>query len=142
MLLVHFVAALANAVGVTQILILLGVPLAVLTAVYTGYLFAQAKARDLWQNPLLPPHLVVQALLLGAAILVPLASSLDPGALTVLLPVVALTALLHLLFVWGESTLGHPTAHARLATEMMLHGPYSRTFWTGVVLCGIATFGD
>ena len=34
-----------------------------LTAVYTAYLFAQAKARDLWQNPLLPPHFVVQAVL-------------------------------------------------------------------------------
>ena len=28
-----------------------------LTAVYTAYLFAQAKARDLWQNPLLLPPL-------------------------------------------------------------------------------------
>ena len=37
-----------------------GLPLAALTAVYTAYLFAQAKARDLWQNPLLPPHLLVQ----------------------------------------------------------------------------------
>ena len=35
-----------------------GIPLAILTAIYTAYLFAQAKARDLWQNPLLPPHLV------------------------------------------------------------------------------------
>ena len=42
-----------------------GIPLSVLTAVYTAYLFAQAKARDMWQNPLLPPHLLVQALLLG-----------------------------------------------------------------------------
>jgi hypothetical protein len=37
-----------------------------MTAVYTAFLFAQAKARDLWQNPLLPPHLVVQAVLAGA----------------------------------------------------------------------------
>ena len=43
-------------------------PLAVMAAVYTAYLFAQAKARDLWQSPLLPPHLLVQAVLLGAAV--------------------------------------------------------------------------
>ena len=42
-----------------------GLPLAAMTAVYTAYLFAQAKARDLWQNPLLPAHLLVQALLAG-----------------------------------------------------------------------------
>ena len=29
-----------------------------MTAIYTAYLFAQAKARDMWQNPLLPPHSV------------------------------------------------------------------------------------
>ena len=39
--------------------------LPLMTAVYTGYLFAQAKARDLWQNPLLPPHLLVEAILAG-----------------------------------------------------------------------------
>lgn len=47
-----------------------GAPLAVLTAVYTAYLFAQARARDLWQNPLLPVHFLVQAVLAGAAALV------------------------------------------------------------------------
>ena len=35
--------------------------------VYTAYLFAQAKARDLWQSPLLAPHLAVQAVVAGAA---------------------------------------------------------------------------
>ena len=46
-----------------------GAPLAGMTAVYTAYLFAQAKARDLWQNPLLPPHFLVQAVLAGGAAL-------------------------------------------------------------------------
>ena len=51
--------------------------MSILTAVYTAYLFAQAKARDMWQNPLLPPHLFVQALLLGSAVLLPLLVMLD-----------------------------------------------------------------
>jgi Fe-S-cluster-containing dehydrogenase component len=38
------------------------------TAVYTAFLFGQAKGRDLWQSPLLAPHLLVQALLAGAAL--------------------------------------------------------------------------
>src|SRR4029078_12819533 len=50
-------------------LMIAGIPLSILTAVYTAYLFAQAKARDMWQNPLLPPHLLVQALLLSSAVL-------------------------------------------------------------------------
>ena len=41
------------------------------TAVYTAFLFGQAKGRDLWQSPLLAPHLVVQALCAGAALFEP-----------------------------------------------------------------------
>ena len=46
----HFVASLAGAGKVQTWLMIPGLPLAALTAVYTGYLFAQAKARDMWQN--------------------------------------------------------------------------------------------
>src|SRR5262249_34823199 len=56
--------------------------LAVLTAVYTAFLFAQAEGRDLWQSPLLPWHLLVQSVLAGAAGLLVLGAflSLDPAA--------------------------------------------------------------
>ncbi len=46
-----------------------GGPLAIAVAVYTAYLLAQARARDLWQSPLLPPHVLVQALLAGSGAL-------------------------------------------------------------------------
>src|ERR1051326_9380047 len=70
----HFVACILGKTSIQSWLMIPGIPLSLLTAVYTAYLFAQAKARDLWQNPLLPPHLVVQALILGALILAPFAS--------------------------------------------------------------------
>ena len=41
------------------------------TAVYTAFLFGQSKGRDLWQSPLLAPHLIVQALTAGAALFAP-----------------------------------------------------------------------
>jgi Fe-S-cluster-containing dehydrogenase component len=44
-----------------------GLALAVGVATYTAFLFGQAEGRDLWQSPLLPFHLVVQALAAGAA---------------------------------------------------------------------------
>src|SRR5205085_10090482 len=65
-LLVEF-AGLLPAATLQLMLALLGLPLAVLTAVYTAYPFAQAKARDLWQIALLPAHLPGQSLLLGVA---------------------------------------------------------------------------
>jgi formate-dependent nitrite reductase membrane component NrfD len=111
-----------------------GIPLAIMTAVYTAYLFAQAKARDMWQNPLLPPHLLVQSLLLGAGALLPFGAWYEPETSVPLLWVLAITSLLHLLMIWGEVSLTHPTAHARLAIWEMVKGRYRADFWIGVVL--------
>src|SRR5205085_7312342 len=76
----HFIASLAGSTTVQTLLAFAGLPLGVMTAVYTAYLFAQAKARDLWQSPLLPPHLLVQSLLLGSAALLPFAARLESRA--------------------------------------------------------------
>jgi Fe-S-cluster-containing dehydrogenase component/formate-dependent nitrite reductase membrane component NrfD len=121
-------------------LMIAGIPLAILSAIYTAYLFAQAKARDMWQNPLLPPHLLLQALLLGAAALLPVVAWVEPstrnepGLSLPLLWVLAATSLLHLLMIWGEVSLTHPTAHARLAIWEMVQGRYRTDFWMGVAL--------
>ena len=136
----HFIASWAGAVSWHRWLMVPGLPLSVLTAVYTAYLFAQAKARDMWQNPLLPPHLLVQALLLGAAALLPFNAwfelDLRPGTgiTTQFLWILAVSSLLHLLMIWGEVSLTHPTAHARLAIWEMVSGRYKSDFWLGVVL--------
>jgi len=111
-----------------------GIPLAVLSAVYTAYLFAQAKARDMWQNPLLPPHLLVQSLQLGSAALLPFAAWIETELVSPLLWVLGITSLLHLLMIWGEVSLTHPTAHARLAIWEMVRGRYQADFWVGMVL--------
>lgn len=107
------------------------------TAVYTAYLFAQAKARDLWQTPLLAPHLVVQALLVGSGILLPFAAGLAPDALLPLEILVAGAAVVHVAFVLGEMTVSHATAHAHLAVAEMTRGRYAKMFWIGVVLVSI-----
>jgi len=89
--------------------------------------------RDLWQNPLLPAQLAVQAALAGAAALALAAAWLAPDAVTRLLQIVAVAAAIHLLLVWGEATLGHATAHARLASHEMTSGRYATAFWLGMV---------
>src|SRR5205085_1254906 len=130
----HFLASIAGSRSVQRWLMLPGLPLATLTAIYTAYLFAQAKARDLWQNPLLPPHLFVQALLVGSAALIPFAAWLSPKIFFALLFTLGLTSLFHLLMVCGEVTLTHGTAHARLAVWEMTKGRYRVFFWAGIVL--------
>jgi formate-dependent nitrite reductase membrane component NrfD len=142
----HFVASLLHSISLQRWLIVIGLPLSILTAVYTAYLFAQAKARDLWQNPLLPPHLLVQALLLGSGVLLPIAAWIEQPrlstrfAVTIAPPVFALlcalaiTGLLHLLMIWGEVSLTHATAHARLAVWEMIYGRYKGDFWMGLAM--------
>jgi len=113
-----------------------GVPLAATTAVYTAYLFAQAKGRDLWQSALLPPHLLVQALMAGAAVLAPIAAWTAPDALPWLLWMLAASAAAHLLLVAGETSVTHGTAHARLAVHEMVNGRFRAHFWIGVAGVG------
>jgi Fe-S-cluster-containing dehydrogenase component/formate-dependent nitrite reductase membrane component NrfD len=108
-----------------------GVPLAAATAVYTAYLFAQAKARDLWQSALLPAHLLVQSLMAGAAVLALIGSWVTPTPTTLLLWIVAGGALTHLLLVAGETSVTHATAHTRLAVDEMVRGRYRTPFWLG-----------
>ncbi len=108
-----------------------GVPLAAATAVYTAYLFAQAKARDLWQSALLPAHLLVQAVMAGAAALALAGGSIAAAPMDVLLWTVAAGAAVHLLLVAGETSVTHGTAHARLAVYEMVRGRYRAAFWLG-----------
>ncbi len=152
LLALHFGAGVLGHEGLTAALAWAGVPFAVLTAIYTAYLFAQARARDLWQNPMLPGHFLVQAVLAGAAILLLLGAGTGwavpgqgagAGLLGVssgsdlaapLLLVLAGASAAHLLLVAGEVTLTHGTAHVRLAVSEMVRGRHRKTFWAGTAL--------
>lgn len=130
--------ALAGAQGLQQVLVWLILPAATATAVYTAFLFAQAKARDLWQNPLLPFHFGLQALLAGAATM-GLAAVVagDARFLIAALWTLAASAGLHLLVVWGELALPTVTAHAKLAEKHLVRGTFRRFFWTGLIIGGV-----
>jgi formate-dependent nitrite reductase membrane component NrfD len=136
----HFLASLAGAVALLPSLSIAGIPLAAMTAIYTAYLFAQARGRDLWQNPLLPLQFLAHAFLAGAATLAPVAGILDPEVTRPLLRIVALASFLHLFLLWGEATLAHGTAHARLAAWEMMRGKLRNYFWTSVTLVSIGVF--
>ena len=45
----------------------LGLVFAFLSAVYTAFLFAQAKGRDLWQSPMLGVHMILHSIMAGLA---------------------------------------------------------------------------
>ncbi|HSG47862.1 MAG TPA: 4Fe-4S dicluster domain-containing protein [Longimicrobiales bacterium] len=120
--------------GLERWLVWLGIPLAVMASIYTAFLFAQAKARDLWQSPLLPPHLLVQTLMAGAGAMIPVASYVEPGAVTPLAWTFVTANAVHLLMVLGETTMTHVTAHARLALHEMVKGQFAAFFWAGIFM--------
>ena len=128
----HIFTSFFELLNIQRLLMLLGLPLAVLSAVYTAYLFAQAKARDLWQSPLLPIQLIIQAFLSGAASLALTAAFLEPDLVNPLLKITSASCLIHLLIVWGEVTLGHVTTHTELAIREMTRGRFKSYFWFGV----------
>jgi Fe-S-cluster-containing dehydrogenase component len=132
---VYLLGSLAGLLLVRQVAAGFAVPLAVAVACYTAYLFAQAKARDLWQSPLLAPHLAVQAILAGAALMLPFAWWLGPDrAVTGVEVLLCGAAAAHVLLSVAEITVTHPTEHAHLAVATMIRGRYAGYFWPGLAL--------
>ncbi len=115
------------------------IPLAVGTAIYTAFLFAQAEGRDLWQSPLLPFHLLVQALTMGAAALLLLdaVSGLPGDLVAVMRPLFAGTLVVDLFItVAGELGIPHASETAARASHEITHGRYRQRFWWGSVVLG------
>ena len=107
----------------------IGIPIAGAAGTYTAFLFAQAKARDLWQNPLLPVRHLVMCIVAGSAVLE-------------IVPLLAIATAINLILILAEVLTPHPTAHARLAVREMVRGKYRVFFVIGVLLqfaglCGL-----
>ena len=111
-------------------------PLAFGGAVYTAFLFSQAEGRDLWQSPLLPVHMFVQATMAGAAGLAVLgaAGAMDGLPLTGVLAGALVADLLVLLL--GEYGIPHASELAARAAHDITAGAFKNHFWTGAILVG------
>lgn len=122
-------------------LLLAGSVLALGTAVYTAFLFGQAEGRDLWQSPLLPFHLAVQAAILGAAALLLAAPLLAPPPALAALSArtLGLSLLLDLaLVLLGEFGMPHASEVAARAAREITRGKWRREFWWGAMVLGHA----
>lgn len=134
----HLVASAESAFAALPVIAMLAGALAVLTSIYTAFLFNQSKGRDLWQGRILAPHLLVQAIMAGAAVLLPFAARLSPAALVPLGWMLVGSAALHLFCVVLEIATAHPTEHARLALREMYRGRFALWTWSGLVLAALA----
>ncbi len=136
------VAGIAGKTGWDVPLSIPGVLLGAFTAMYTAFLFAQAKGRDLWQNPSLPLHLLSQASLSGAAVFSLLALFMPLSAPTLLVVHVTLVISLavHLALVLSELVIPHAVEDARRAAHQMTAGKYRHFFWVGLLVGALIPF--
>ncbi len=111
---------------------------AVLVAVYTAFLFAQAKGRDFWQSPTLPLHMFVHSVMAGAGALAigNLLMANDGNWAAFLENILIATLIFNMVLLIVELTISHPTADAKATVNMIVKGRYKNRFWYGVVLFG------
>ena len=111
---------------------------AVLATSYTGFLFAQGLARDLWQGPHAAIDLIAQSGAAGAAALLLAATAIGQTAADarpILASILAVSLAAHLSVLLFENVLTpSPTRHHELAVQTIRRGAYSRVFW-GVAIC-------
>lgn len=138
-LILLFVAGVGSMPALARALWWPGLILSGLTAIYTAFLLSSSKGRDLWQNPLLPVHMFVQAILAGAAtvVLVSLLLPLPENALAVVQTTLLISALLYLALVLSEMVIPHVTADAALAAKQMIWGRYRSSYWIGLIAGGL-----
>ena len=120
-------------------LLTLGFILAIGAAIYTAYLFGQAEGRDLWQSTLLPAHLVIQATMVGAAVLL-LLGLIVPMSSTLLITLTWIFGVMLIIDLFvillGEFGMPHASEVAARAAHDISHGKYRRHFWGGAIGLG------
>ncbi|HET9492986.1 MAG TPA: 4Fe-4S dicluster domain-containing protein [Chloroflexia bacterium] len=117
----------------------LTVPLALGAASYTAFLFAQAEGRDLWQSPLLPFHMSLQAVMAGtgALLVVGVFTGLSDAVATFLLWTFGVSVVLGLLVtLFGEFGVAHASEVAARAAHSISHGRFRGLFWWGGIVLG------
>jgi len=114
------------------------IPFATLTIIYTAFLFAQAKGRDYWQNPVLPLHMLVHGVLLGAAFLlifVEFFASFS-GITESLNLILIYTIGVHIILIMIDFAVKPKVYEARLTSKMIHSGKFANAFWIIVVISG------
>lgn len=111
---------------------------AVVVAIYTAFLFAQAKGRDFWQSPTMVLHMLVHSLITGCGLMLILSTitEMDPNFLNLNKNVLIGSILFNLVLMLVELTITHPTQDAKTVVEMITKGRYKKMFWMGVIVFG------
>lgn len=111
---------------------------AVLSAVYTAFLFAQAKGRDFWQSQILPIYMFIHSLMAGAAVwlIMIIFAPLSESFVEFIKVFLSAAIVAHLLLEVIEITVPHSTKDAHMSWEIISKRDFKYIFWGGVILAG------
>ena len=117
----------------------ISVPLAIGVAVYTAYLFRQAKGREMWQAKYLPLHMGIQALISGSSICIIMSTvfgmlekSYEFSVNVLVFGLVISGMIIGIEHVANKSRSGP----VKIANQHLISGKYKYWFWIGVVIIG------
>jgi len=102
-------------------------PPAIMAAIYTAFLFAQAEGRDLWQSTHVPVQMALHMVVFGALPFAVIGPMAEPARLLLLLGIAG-SALVTLV---SDLWIPHSSELARRAAREITQGRYRRHFWWG-----------
>jgi Fe-S-cluster-containing dehydrogenase component/formate-dependent nitrite reductase membrane component NrfD len=109
----------------------------IMLAIYTAFLFAQAKGRDFWQSPSLALHMLVHSVMAGASVFALVALVIGTESwMSIISNTMIIALVVNLFTMITELTMTHPTTAAHTVVEMILKGRYKNLFWLGTVVLG------
>ncbi len=125
-------------IGLFSTLMWLTAAVATVVAIYTAFLFAQAKGRDFWQSPTLSIHMLLHSFLAGAAAFALVALFTESGAnwLPLLRNILLVGIAINVATMAIELITTHPTEDAKRTVDMITKGRYKMNFWVGVITFG------
>lgn len=124
---------------------ILGAIFSVMTAIYSAFLFRQARGRVFWHSPLTPLHLLAQAMVAGACVLIIVmaieslisGTSLAGPAWEFLRYEMIGALVANAVLIGGELFLPEDNAEKARAARLITKGYFSKLFWGGAALVGI-----
>ena len=112
----------------------LGSIFSVLGAIYTAFLFAQARARDLWQSKWVSAiHMLVHAIISGSFVLM----IISPLSKSYMVNLLLISITINIIIIMKEILFPHNTPDSKKAIHLMTKGYYSKYFWLGITLGSI-----
>lgn len=123
-----------------------GVALAGLTAGYSAFLFRQARGRVFWNSPLVFPHLIIQSLVAGAAVLLLIGITrsfliglaMEEASFRFLSYELAGALIAHAIILAGELFGPEESSERARAIRLITRGIFRNGFLRGAVVLGIA----